>query len=112
MVVTTKLHIKKNDYVEVISGKEKGKRGKVLRVFTKNNRAIVEKINMIKRHSRPSKLTQQGGIIEKEGTIHISNLQVVCDNCGRGVKISRKALDDGKRVGVCKRCGEVLEKKG
>ncbi len=110
-MVTTKLHIKKNDYVEVISGKEKGKRGKVLRVFTKTNRAIVEKVNMIKRHSRPSKLTQQGGIIEKEGTINITNLQPVCDNCGRGVKISRKPMEDGKRVRVCKRCGEVMEKK-
>lgn len=109
-MVVCKLFIKKNDYVEVITGKDKGKRGKILRVLPEKNRVIVEKINMIKRHTRPGKLTQQGGIIEKEGTIHMSNIQIVCDNCGRGVKISRRVLDDGKRVRICKRCGEVLEK--
>lgn len=109
-MVVSKLPIRKNDYVEVISGKEKGKRGKVLKVFPEKNRIIIEKINMIKRHTRPGKVTQQGGIVEREGTIHLSNVQVVCDNCGRGVKISRKVLDDGKRVRTCKRCAEVLEK--
>jgi large subunit ribosomal protein L24 len=103
-------HIKKDDFVRVITGKDRGKQGKVLRVFPKEGRLIVERINMIKRHTRPTQKMQQGGIIEREGKIHISNVMLVCTKCDRGRRIGHKLLDDGKKVRVCRRCGEVLDK--
>jgi len=104
-----KRHIKKGDFVEVIAGKDKGKRGKVLRVLTKKARVVVEKVAMVKRHTRPSNISEQGGIIEKEGSVHISNVMIVCHKCDRPVRIGKKILDDGKKVRICKRCGELLE---
>jgi large subunit ribosomal protein L24 len=105
-----KLKIKKNDNIEVIAGKEKGKRGKVLLVFPKEQRLIVEKINMIKRHTRPSQKTKQGGIVEREGKFHISNVLLMCSKCNRGVRVRYKILESGDRVRVCKKCGEELDK--
>jgi large subunit ribosomal protein L24 len=101
-------HIRKDDFVEVITGKDKGKRGKVLRVHSGEGRLVVEKIHMIKRHMRPSRLTQQGGIIEREGKIHVSNLMLVCTRCDRAVRVGKKYLEDGKKVRVCRRCGDVV----
>jgi large subunit ribosomal protein L24 len=103
-------HIKKDDFVRVITGKDRGKQGKVLRVFPKEGRLTVERINMIKRHTRPSQQMQQGGIIEREGKVHLSNVMLVCTKCDRGVRIGHKFLDDGKKVRICRRCGEVLDK--
>jgi len=107
-VVKTK--IKKNDYVQVMAGKDRGKSGKVLRVVPRENKALVEKINMIKRHTRPSKVSQQGGILEKEALIHISNLMLLCAQCGKPVRVSWATMQDGKKVRVCKKCGEVFDK--
>jgi len=104
------LHIKKDDKVMVIAGKEKGKIGKVLKVFPKEQKVIVEKINMVKRHSRPSPTTGKGGIMEKEASIHISNVMVMCDKCMRPVRIGRKILEDGRKVRYCKKCNEVMDK--
>jgi large subunit ribosomal protein L24 len=101
-------HIRKDDFVEVITGKDKGKRGMVLRVNTGEGRLVVEKIHMIKRHMRPSRLTQQGGIIEREGKIHVSNLMLVCTRCDRAVRVGKKYLEDGTKVRVCRRCGDVV----
>ena len=103
--------LKKNDLVEVIAGKEKGKTGKVLKVLVKKDRVVVEKINFIKRHSRPSGRTKQGGIVEKEAPIHISNVLLICPKCNQGVRLGKKILEDGKKVLVCKKCGELIERK-
>jgi large subunit ribosomal protein L24 len=102
-------HIRKDDFVEVIAGKDRGKRGKVLRVHTNEGRLIVEKIHMIKRHMRPSQLAQQGGIIEREGKIHVSNVMLMCTRCDLPVRVGKKTLEDGKKVRVCRRCGDVVE---
>lgn len=100
--------IKKDDKVIVLSGKEKGKIGAVLKVDVKKGRAIVEKVNMVKRHSRPSAQNAQGGIIEKEASIHISNLMVVCNKCAEPTRIGKRILEDGSKVGICKKCGEII----
>ena len=102
-------HIKKNDKVMVIAGKEKGKTGKVLRVLPKKDRAVVEKVNFIKRHMRPGAHSRQGGIVEKENPINISNLMVVCGKCTDPTRVGRKVLEDGSRVRYCKKCDEILE---
>ena len=106
----SKVHIKKNDQVTVISGRELGKKGKVLKVFRSKSRAIVEGVNFIKKAQRPSQRNQKGGIIEKEGTIHVSNLKVICTRCNKPTRIGHSRLDDGSNVRVCKKCGEFLEK--
>jgi large subunit ribosomal protein L24 len=101
--------IKKNDRVTVLGGKEKGKIGAVLKVDQKKGRAIVEKINMVKRHSRPGGKTAKGGIIEKESPIHLSNLMLVCNKCAEPTRIGKRILEDGTKVRVCKKCGELLD---
>jgi len=112
MTATTgfKLHLKKDDIVQVLAGKEKGKKGKVLALFPAENRVTIEKLNMMKRHVKADKKNTQGGIVEKEGKINISNVLLVCDKCGKGVRTRRKRLEDGKRVRACKKCGEVIDK--
>ncbi|MBW1709288.1 MAG: 50S ribosomal protein L24 [Deltaproteobacteria bacterium] len=102
-------HIKKDDRVIVLSGKAKGKIGKVLKIIPKKNRAIVEKVNMVKRHTKAGPNVAKGGIIEKEGSLHISNLMLVCPKCADPMRVSRKHLEDGSRVRVCKNCGETLD---
>ena len=104
-----KLHVKKGDIVEVISGRERGKRGKVLRVITEESKVIVEKLNMIKRHTKPSQANQQGGILEREGKIHISNVLPVDPKSNKPSRVSRKKLEDGSSVRVTKRSGEILD---
>jgi large subunit ribosomal protein L24 len=104
-----KYHIKQNDTVMVIAGKERGKTGKVLKLLPKKDRAVVEKVNFIKRHMRPGAHSRQGGIVEREGSIHISNLKVVCSKCTDPTRVGRKELEDGKRARYCKKCGEILE---
>jgi len=103
-------HVKKNDTVKVISGKEKGKTGKVIVVLPKKERVIIEKINLVKRHTKPKGAAGQGGIIEKEGAIHISNVMVVCPKCNSAVRFGYKLLEDGNKVRVCKKCEEVIDK--
>ena len=105
-----KLHLKKDDIVEVISGKEKGKKGKILAIFATQERVTVEKLNMVKRHTKGDGKSRQSAIIEKEGKIHISNLLLVSDKVGKGVRTKLKKLADGKRVRVCSKTGDVLDK--
>jgi large subunit ribosomal protein L24 len=100
--------IKKNDKVIVLAGKEKGKIGNVLRVDKNKGRAIVEKVNMVKRHSRPSASAPQGGILEKEASINVSNLMLICSKCAEPTRIGKKILDDNTKVRVCKKCGEIM----
>lgn len=105
-----KLKLKKDDIVEIIAGREKGKKGKILTLFPNEGRLTVEKLNMLKRHTKPSAQNKQGGIVEKESRLSISNVMLVCDKCGKGVRVKRKKLEDGKRVRVCVKCGEVMDK--
>lgn len=105
-----KTHIKKNDVVVVTKGKEKGKSGKVLRLDAEKGRAIVEKVNFIKRHSRPSQQMRQGGIIEKEAPLPLPNLMILCTKCNKPVRIRKKLLEDGGKVRICHQCGDVLDK--
>ena len=101
-----KLKIRKNDQVLVTAGKNRGARGRVLRVLSSSGRAIVEHVNMIKRHTKanPQKAIQ-GGILEREAPIQVSNLKVICPECGEPTRIGRKRLEDGRGVRVCKHCG-------
>ena len=105
-----KYHIKKNDKVMVIAGKEKGKIGTVLMMITKKERAIVEKLNFIKRHTRPGGKAAKGGIVEKEAPIHISNLMLIFGKCAEATRMGKKVLEDGSKVRFCKKCGEILDK--
>ena len=101
--------IKKNDKVIVLVGKEKGKIGAVLGVDAERSRVIVEKINMVKRHTRPGGKSAKGGIIEKEAPIHISNLMLVCNKCAEPTRIAKRIFEDGSRVRACNKCGELLD---
>ena len=103
-------HVRWGDTVAVIAGKERGKRGKVLRVLVGAGRVLVEKVNVIKKHQRPTQKLRQGGIIEREGALHLSNVLLVCGRCDRPVRIGIKELADGRKVRVCKRCGEPIDK--
>lgn len=104
-----KLSVKKNDEVKIISGKDKGKIGKVLKVFPKKQRIIVERVNLIKKHTRANPKKQiQAGIIEKEAPIHVSKVMVICPECKRPVRIGKKFLEDGSKVRICKKCGGVI----
>jgi large subunit ribosomal protein L24 len=101
----SKLSIKKNDQVLVTTGKNKGTRGRVLRVLAEKGKAVVERVNMIKRHTRPNPNKGiQGGILEREAPIQVSNLMVICPECGKPSRLGRKRLEDGRGVRVCKNC--------
>ncbi|RKY89896.1 50S ribosomal protein L24 [candidate division KSB1 bacterium] len=102
------MNIRKNDHVIVISGVHKGKKGKVLKVFPKENRILIEGVNIIKRHTRPSQKNPQGGIIEKEAPIHASNAMIICGKCNSKTRIAKKVLKDKRIVRVCRNCGEML----
>ena len=103
------LPVRKNDLVQVSAGKDKGKRGKVIRVIPKTHRILVEKINLVKRHTKPGRVSQQGGILERENPLHVSNVQVVCAKCDKAVRTGRSFLADGRKVRVCKTCGEIID---
>jgi large subunit ribosomal protein L24 len=103
------VQIRKNDSVMVISGKERGKTGKVLRVNPKEDAVIIERINVVKRHTKPRGPQQAGGIVEKEASIPASNIMIMCDKCNAPVRIGKKILADGNKVRVCRRCGEALD---
>lgn len=99
----------KNDSVQVISGEYKGKTGRVLRVNPEKNRAIVEGINMVKRHTKPNPKNQQGGIVEKEASIHLSNLMLVCPKTGKPTRVGVSILEGGKRVRFSKKAKELID---
>ena len=102
--------IKKNDEVFILRGKDRGKTGRVLIVIPKNERIVVEGVQMIKRHTRPNPQKNiKGGVVEKEASIHISNVAIVCKNCKQHTRIANKVLGDGRRVRACKKCGDTIE---
>ncbi len=100
--------IKVNDNVAVISGRERGKKGRVLKVFPKTEQVVVEKVNFIKRHTRPSQKSRQGGIVEKEGPLHVSNVMLLCKKCNRPVRVRHLIGSDGSRSRACGSCGELF----
>lgn len=99
---------KKGDLVKVTMGKDKGKEGKVLQLIKKKNRLLVEKVNMLKQHKKPD-AKGKGGILEKEGSIHISNVMLVCSRCNKAVRYGVRVLADDKKVRYCKKCNEILD---
>jgi large subunit ribosomal protein L24 len=104
-----KYRIRRDDLVEVIAGRDKGKRGKVRQVMPKEGRAIVADVNVVKRHQKPGRAgARQAGIIEMEAPIHISNLALVCGKCGRATRVGYRFLESGEKVRVCKKCGEQI----
>ncbi len=107
-MVSVKTYLRKNDSVIVIAGKEKGKSGKILRILPKNSRAVVEKLNLVKVHQKPTAGNRQGGIVQRESGIHLSNLLLLCPKCNVGVRISKK-VEAGKKVRVCKKCGGTIQ---
>lgn len=104
-----KCHIKKNDKVKVVVGKDRGKIGKVINVLSKKDRLLVEHVNMVKRHTRPSAKNKQGGIVEGEAPIHWSNVMLMCNKCLAPVRIKMRNLEDGKKVRVCRKCDEIID---
>jgi large subunit ribosomal protein L24 len=104
------LTIRKNDTVLVIAGREKGKRGKVLFVLPTRERVIVERVNMVKRHQRPTQKLRQGGIIEREAPLHVSNVMLVCSKCDKATRVGMRVLADDRRARVCRRCGDIVDK--
>ena len=103
------LSIKKNDTVLVMTGKEKGKRGRVISVYPSKDRLLIEKLNIIKKHMKPTKKYAQGGIIEKEAPIHVSNVMLICPKCSKPTSIGTSILQDGRKVRACKKCREVID---
>ena len=107
--MTNKIHVRKGDTVVVVSGKDAGKKAKVLSVEPKKKRVYVEKVNMVKRHTKPTQANPQGGIMEKEAGMDSSNVMIFCAKCNRPVRIA-KAEKDGKYVRKCSKCGTVFDK--
>jgi len=105
-----KLPIRKGDKVQVIAGKDKGKKSKVLFALPDENRVVVEGVAMIKRHTRPTRKVPQGGIQEREAPIHVSNVQIICPSCGQPTRIGHRVAESGKKIRVCRKCEGDIDK--
>ncbi len=103
-------HVRKGDTVMVVAGKERGKKGKVLRVIPEKGRVVVERLNLIKKHQKPTQKIRQGGIIEREGSIHLSNVMLIDPGSDKPTRVGMKTLSDGKKVRVARRSGEMLDR--
>lgn len=103
------MHVKKGDRVKVLAGKDKGKEGRIIQSIPKEDRVVVDKINLVKRHQRPTQDNPQGGIITKEAPIHVSNVMIVCKSCKKATRIQHAFHEDGNKVRECKHCGAVLD---
>jgi large subunit ribosomal protein L24 len=103
--------IRKNDNVVVTTGKDRGKRGRVLKVLPEKNRLVVEGVNFIKRHTKPNPQKGiKGGVVERESALHASNVQLVCPECGQPTRLGRRVLGDGRKVRICRKCEGVVDK--
>ena len=103
--------VRKNDNVIVVTGKDRGKRGRVLKVLPQRNRVLVEGVNFIKRHTRPNpQRNVKGGIVERESSLHASNVQIVCPECGAPTRIGHQLLGDGRKVRICRKCDGAVDK--
>lgn len=109
-MASVKMHVKKNDMVKVVAGKERGKTGKVLRVFPGKGRVVVESLNVVKRHTRPSQLNPEGGIVEKEAPISASNVMLLCGSCNEATRTGVRTLEDGSKSRFCKKCNASVDK--
>ncbi len=103
------MNVRKGDLVKVIAGRDKGKEGRIVRSVPKEERVVVEKVNLVKRHQKPTPDLAQGGIITKEAPIHVSNVMLVCPSCKKATRVAHKFLDNGKKVRACKKCGASIE---
>ena len=103
-----KMHVKTGDTVVVISGKERGKKGKVLAVSPKEGKVIIEKVNMVSKHVKPRKMGEQGGILQAEGAMYSCKVQIVCPRCGKPTRVGHKIYEDGTKARICRKCGESL----
>ncbi len=103
------LRIKKGDTAVVMTGKNKGKKGRILSVNPAKERIVIEGINIVKKHTKPNKKYTQGGIIEKEAPVHISNVMLQCPKCNKPTRIGNAVLDDGRKLRTCKKCKEVID---
>lgn len=106
------MNIRKGDIVQVISGNDKGKRGRVLRVYGQTNRLIVEGVRMMKRHTRPTQRDPQGGIVEREAAMNASNVMVICPKSDAPTRVGKKRLDDGRSVRIAVKSGEMIDSEG
>ena len=104
------IKVKKNDRVRLTAGKDRGKEGKVLFVDTKKNRLVVEGLNLVRKTRRPDQQNQKGGIIDIEAPVHVSNVMILCPKCSAAMRVKHKRLENGKKIRVCGKCGEVLDK--
>ena len=104
------LSVKREDIVLVLTGKNKSKRGRVISVIPSTRKLVVEGVNVKKKHMKPNKQYQQGGIIEKEAPVYVSNVMLVCPKCDKPTRIGNKVLEDGRKLRVCKKCKEVMDK--
>jgi large subunit ribosomal protein L24 len=109
-MIVKRFHIKKNDLIMVTQGREKGKSGRVLKVLPEKEKALIEKINLIKRHTRPHGQQRRGGILEKESPLSLSNVMLLCEKCNKPVRIRHRTVEGGKKVRVCYKCGESFDK--
>lgn len=98
----------RNQIVKILAGKDRGKTGKVLKIFPKENRLLVEGINFIKRHTRQTRQDTKGGIIQKESPMQISNVMLICKKCSKPTRVGTKIMNDGSKVRVCKKCKEII----
>ncbi|WP_438449138.1 50S ribosomal protein L24 [Gorillibacterium sp. sgz5001074] len=105
-----KLHVKKDDTVIVITGKDKGKKGRIIEAYPRLNRVLVEGVNMVKKHQKPTQQNPQGGIIEQEAAIHVSNVMLIDPKSGKPTRVGYKVLENGEKVRVAKKSGEVIDK--
>ena len=103
------MKVRKNDTVLVIAGKDKGKKGKIRFSYPREERVVVEGINMVKRHSRAKGVARQAGIVEREASLHVSNVMLICNKCGKPARVGSRKLEDGKKARLCRSCLEVLD---
>jgi len=109
-IVSPKMHVKKGDNVVVISGKDAGKKGKIINVDAKQGRVYVDKVNVVSRHTKPTQGAPQGGIVKKEAAVHSSNVMLFCARCGKGARVAKEMLPDGQKVRICATCGARFDK--
>jgi len=109
-LINNKINLKKGDNVLVISGEDKGKKGKIVGILPKKMQAIVEGVNFVKKHTKPTQKVPQGGVVKQEGSIHASNVRLICNKCNKPTSIKREKIKEGKKVRVCKKCGEIIDK--
>lgn len=106
--MSNKIHVKTGDTVVVLSGTERGQKGKVIAVSPKEGKVIIEKVNLVSKHVKPRKMGDQGGIVQAEGAMYASKVQVVCPRCGKPTRVGHNVLEDGTKERICKKCGAAL----